>query len=470
MRLDSISLQNYRCFDNLQVNLHPQLTVLVAPNGQGKTTVLDAIRVLFDTYLGAFPTGVGKGIRVSDVRLAKTSNVPYTMAAAFPCKVYGYGSLVDGQEPINWSRSINSTKSGTTIKDAKSLALHGKKLQALAQNTSVPTDWPLLAYYGTGRLWDKKKLTSGKVFASGFFDRAAGYIDCLEPASSYKLFVNWFGYAYRAVTQAKIRFMEANPTATPQQIVGLQSEFSPLIDAVSEAVNQVLRPTGWGNIWYSETHKDVTASHPDFGVLAVSQLSDGIRNSLAMAADMAFRSVQLNPHLGADAARKTSGIVMIDEVDMHLHPSWQQTVLTDLMVAFPKLQFIVTTHSPQVLTSVDAACIRKLVSRSNPDTGAQTVVAENVSLQTRGVASADLLARIMAVDPVPDVPEARQLADYHELIQQNLHESSEAQTLREALNTHFGPDHPVMQECDRLIRLQAFKQRLPVQRATVGQG
>lgn len=424
MRLDSISLQNYRCFDNLQVNLHPQLTVLVAPNGQGKTTVLDAIRVLFDTYLGAFPTGVGKGIRVSDVRLAKTSNLLSTMAAAFPCKVYGHGSLVDGQEPINWSRSINSTKSGTTIKDAKSLALHGKNLQALAQNTSAPTDWPLLAYYGTGRLWDKKKLTSGKVFSSGFFDRAAGYIDCLEPASSYKLFVNWFGYAYRAVTQAKIRFMEANPTATPQQILGLQSEFSPLIDAVSEAVNQVLRPTGWGNIWYSETHKDVTASHPDFGVLAVSQLSDGIRNSLAMAADMAFRSVQLNPHLGADAARKTSGIVMIDEVDMHLHPSWQQTVLTDLMAAFPKLQFIVTTHSPQVLTTVPRENIRIL----EEDDGGK-IHARMPDFSPLAHESGDALAKIMGTHREPQLELQDDIRQYEQWVRAGQEYTPEAQIL-----------------------------------------
>lgn len=73
-------------------------------------------------------------------------------------------------------------------------------------------------------------------------------------------------------------------------------------------------------------------------------------------------------------------IVLIDEVDLRLHPRWQQVVLLQLQNIFSSTQFIVTTHSPQVLTSVEATCIRKLVPHTNPDTGAQTVVAENVSL------------------------------------------------------------------------------------------
>ena len=70
--------------------------------------------------------------------------------------------------------------------------------------------------------------------------------------------------------------------------------------------------------------------------------------------------VRLNPDLGINAVLKTPGIVLIDEVDMHLHPSWQQTVLYDLRKAFPLVQFIVTTHSPQVLTTVPPQSIRAL--------------------------------------------------------------------------------------------------------------
>ena len=79
----------------------------------------------------------------------------------------------------------------------------------------------------------------------------------------------------------------------------------------------------------------------------------------------------------------------------------------------------------------------------------------------RGVASSDLLARIMEVDPIPNVTEARWVSDFHALIQQGLHESEEGRMLRLRLDEHFGAGHPVMRECDRLIRLQSYKSRMP---------
>ena len=80
------------------------------------------------------------------------------------------------------------------------------------------------------------------------------------------------------------------------------------------------------------------------------------------------------------------------------------------------------------------------------------------------MASSDLLARIMGVDPVPDLPEARMVSDYHTLIQQGLHASTQGIALRSALDTHFGPDHPVLRECERMIRLQGNKHKLHINR------
>ena len=91
--------------------------------------------------------------------------------------------------------------------------------------------------------------------------------------------------------------------------------------------------------------------------MVVDDLSDGFRSILSMVADLAYRMVRLNPQLGAQAVVATPGVVLIDEIDMHLHPLWQQTVLLDMQRAFPKVQFIVTTHSPQVLSSVPAESV-----------------------------------------------------------------------------------------------------------------
>jgi predicted ATP-binding protein involved in virulence len=80
---------------------------------------------------------------------------------------------------------------------------------------------------------------------------------------------------------------------------------------------------------------------------------------LTLVGDLAKRSATLNPHL-ADAARDTPGIVMIDELDQHLHPKWQRRVIRDLKTTFPSLQFIATTHSPQLVGEVRPEEIRLL--------------------------------------------------------------------------------------------------------------
>ena len=90
----------------------------------------------------------------------------------------------------------------------------------------------------------------------------------------------------------------------------------------------------------------------DGQLFSFDNLSDGYRNMLAIVADIAHRAGRLNPQLMDKAATETPGIVLIDEVDLHLHPKWQRRVLNDLRTAFPKVQFIVTTHSPFIIQSL----------------------------------------------------------------------------------------------------------------------
>ena len=94
--------------------------------------------------------------------------------------------------------------------------------------------------------------------------------------------------------------------------------------------------------------------------LPFSFLSDGYRNMVALVADVAWRAAVLNPHLGKDAAARSEGVVLIDEIDLHLHPRWQRRVLGNLRRTFPGLQFVTTTHSPQVIASARREEVRVL--------------------------------------------------------------------------------------------------------------
>jgi predicted ATP-binding protein involved in virulence len=88
------------------------------------------------------------------------------------------------------------------------------------------------------------------------------------------------------------------------------------------------------------------------GTQPLSNLSDGQRCMLAMVGDIAQKSAKLNPQLGASALRETPGIVLIDELDLHLHPRWQRRVIEDLRRTFPAIQFICSTHSPFLIQSL----------------------------------------------------------------------------------------------------------------------
>src|SRR5207249_2270078 len=130
----------------------------------------------------------------------------------------------------------------------------------------------------------------------------------------------------------------------------LQKNLS-VITAVREATRIVLEPTGWSDLTWPLGQRSLGVRHRDHGLLPLSVLSDGVRNMVALVADLARRCASLNPHLGEAVAQLTPGVLLIDEVDMHLHPRWQQQVVDLLRRAFPSLQMVLSTHSPHVLST-----------------------------------------------------------------------------------------------------------------------
>lgn len=223
--------------------------------------------------------------------------------------------------------------------------------------------------------------------------------------------------------------------------------------AVREAARTVLEPTRWRDIDWDDNRRTLVVEHPMHGRLPLSMLSDGVRNMIALVADIAHRCVRLNPQFGEEAARLTPGILLIDEVDMHLHPRWQQLVMDLLRKAFPSMQMVVSTHSPHVLSTVDKSSIRVIHLQDG-----QGLLA-TPAFQTRGVVSADVLATIMDVDPVPEVEEAIWVRSYRGLIEDGQAESSDALALRAKIVNHFGEKHPLVLDCDRLLRFQLIKRQ-----------
>jgi predicted ATP-binding protein involved in virulence len=130
----------------------------------------------------------------------------------------------------------------------------------------------------------------------------------------------------------------------------------------------------WQNMAYSFAAEDLTGifvtPNGEKEKLQFRQLSDGYRNIIGMVADIAYRCIKLNPHLGENAVKETPGIVLIDELDLHLHPNWQRRIVEDLKNTFPGIQFVATTHSPFIIQSLKEDELRnldrKIVSQKDP--------------------------------------------------------------------------------------------------------
>lgn len=180
--------------------------------------------------------------------------------------------------------------------------------------------------------------------------------------------------------------------------------------------------------------------------LKIEQLSDGYRTTLAMVMDIAARMAEANPEM--DDPLESEGIVLIDEVDLHLHPGWQQHILNDLIRTFPNIQFIVSTHSPQVVTSVKPQQLRVIQWKDE----APDLLPVRFSY---GAEAQQVLVDVLGVDsPRPDIEIVNKLKEYQQLVENNHWDSDRALELRKELD-QWGAEHePELARLDIDIRLK----------------
>ncbi|WP_345852715.1 AAA family ATPase [Shewanella algae] len=433
MNIEQITLKNFRRFATLTVPLHPQLTVLVAPNGAGKSTILDAIAVAVSPFVAAFDLGKGRSIAKSDARYQRMEQAT-SSEQMFPVEI-----AATFREPAcETKRALTGLNNKTTIKEASDLVSFGDELMLKVRNLEAVT-LPVVAYYGTGRLWQEHRNMERKSVLSA--SRSLGYEDCLSTASNYKQLQQWF-------SKATLAELQQQQMADVYQGYSLKEQ----IEGIQVAIETVLKPSaGWQNFHYSFSHEELVMSHPEQGVLPVSLLSDGVRAMVSLVADLAWRCTKLNPQLGAQAAEQTSGLVLIDEVDMFLHPAWQQQVLGALQQAFPNIQFVVTTHSPQVISTVHDDCIRII-------TGEQVC---NAPQGTQGAESARILRSVFGVEPRPKSdPMAALLANYLDMVYADKWHDPSALQLRARLDEHFGLEEPALTAADLYIENKLWERSL----------
>jgi len=430
--IKKLYLKNYRAFEDFSITFDEQLTVLIATNGKGKTAILDAVAVSFGTFVNA--TGLAKGVAFhrEDVRRFKARDTQSNeMEEKYPLTLKVKGSI-DHNSNAEWIREFKKPNSSLTTKDTKELIEYGEKIRNIVAH-GEEINLPLISYYGTGRLWGQKRATKNKKRSET--SRLSGYIDCLDAFSSYKAFKSWYEYICKSELEMKIEALEKAYKVLPK------NEFTNIRVSLQEAVNQVIQQhSGWEDIVYKQKAESIIIKHTLHGELLVTELSDGIRSMIGLVADIAYRAIKLNPHL-KNAPKETSGIILIDEIDMHLHPKWQQTVLTDMIKAFPKMQFIVTTHSPLVLTTVKREQIRVLGDNE----------AKTPSEHSFGEDSSVLLAEMMGVSSLPPLEIVDKREAYQDLVEDREYDTNDAKALRKELIDNYGETNTFMIQMDMLI-------------------
>lgn len=448
MRLEQLRIQNYRCFGDLTIDLHPNLTVLIAPNGAGKTSVLDAASVALWPFVKGFDlgsqTGKAANIHPQDVRLVK--QIDGNMEPQLPCTITARGRWATDLPVACWTQTRERIKVGTnTLRDeqTKKLTLHSEQLDRLVRPGQIEVTLPLISYLGTSRLWFEGRFTSvaaDTTLNNSDYMRTSGYLNCLSYSSSFKAFTAWYGWVFKSYRESQLLALEKN---TELDDVG--QRFGQTVEVIKHAVDALVKDaTGWHSLEYSQRHnQQLVMHHEAHGVMPVEMLSDGLRNAIALVADLAFRAYKLNPHLGARAAQETPGVALIDEVDMFLHPSWQQTILKSLRTAFPMVQFIVSTHSPQVLTTVPSESIRILQDGNVYAAPAGTEGAEPGRLLTTTLG--------LKSERPPENIATQELLAYLALVDQDKWNSPEALVLRKKLDDRYQGNEPALLEADLLI-------------------
>lgn len=337
MRIDELRLKNFCRFADYSIKFRPEFNLIVGKNGSGKTTLLNALSVAMGSWLLGLsryskdckaPSIDREEARLRCIINEKTKIVRYEHQ--YPVEITASGQVAGRQ--LDWTRSLESAQGRTTTGGASELKRLGESMGREVMLGKQEITLPLISYYGTGRLWQqprdmkaKRESANSKASKSSF----RGYLNSHDPRSDAAAMFRWF---------------------QTQQYILLEEGKAPVeLGAVRKAVLNCIE--GGKRLYFSVKLADLILEIDGQERQPFNNLSDGYKNMIAMVGDIAWKAIQLNPHLGARAISETPGVVLIDELDLHLHPLWQRRVIDDLRRTFPRIQFICTTHSPFLIQS-----------------------------------------------------------------------------------------------------------------------
>jgi len=329
MKIKSIKLINYRGAVSLNIDFHRQLNVFIGVNGAGKSTILDSLAIMLSWLVNRLKNTNASGRQISETEI---NNGQWTAIIEIT------GVTEDSQE-ITWK--IVKTRTGYIHAGERSnfsqLNEYTQQIQRQITDHQGEINLPLFVYYSVNRAVLDIPL---KIKTKHQFDSLSAYENALTSGSDFRTFFEWFReredlenenrkYQYDLIKPEGFCFPD------------------PQLEAVRETIKRFLPDFTNLSVRRNPLRMEVTKKNK---IVTVNQLSDGEKCLIAMLGDLARRMAIANPQ-NPDPLTG-NGLIIIDEIDLHLHPQWQRFVVPKLLEVFPNCQFFISTHSPNIITHV----------------------------------------------------------------------------------------------------------------------
>mgnify|MGYP006274985441 CR=1 FL=1 len=348
MYIKTLTLTNYRGVQSLSLNLDKRLNIFVGVNGAGKSTMLDAVAIMLSWA-------------VSRIRRAGSSGRPITEDDINNRASWASVELscLHKNKSFHWrlAKSRQGHGSPEEPSNLKKLSEYTKKLQEEIEQNREAVNLPLFVYYPVNRAVLDIPL---RIRTKHSFDLLTAYDDSLTSGADFRKFFEWFREREDLENEQLVQ--------SKKQPLFEEESFDPQLQAVRSALEQFLPEFKHLTVRRNPLRMEIEKNGE---TLTVNQLSDGEKCLIAMVSDLARRCAIANP--GRFDPLQGEGIIIIDEIDLHLHPKWQRMIVPRLLEVFPNCQFFISTHSPHVLTHVQPEQIFLLkqtesgIKESQPD-------------------------------------------------------------------------------------------------------
>lgn len=319
MRIESIYIDDFRGLRRVQIDeLDEHVNLFVGENGAGKSSIIDAMSLVFSWYIARMLSvkGRGKDIPKDDINKfsADGARICMTLASGESFKLYRTNKYkkLEKSDLSAMNRMIAEIRNCMDVDELMSV--------------------PVVASYGVNRVIKNKYST--KYYASKSLTALNAYKEALGGEHLFSEFFRWFRHSEDFENQMIRDGIDYHDRG---------------LETVRDAMGKVFPE--YSDMKVSRRPLALVMKKGD-DVFKLSQLSDGEKCYISLVCDLARRMSIANP---AGNPLEGEGVVMIDEVDLHLHPKWQQTVISRLVETFPNIQFFITTHSPIVASDANGS-------------------------------------------------------------------------------------------------------------------